>query len=314
MLRLSAIAGLHATLDQQWRSPIADTVAARWGLPAGEARFWRSSASHVFLSSLGYLRFAPHPMRQDPAGCGHVASRHTDPVPDAVAHAAAPGQVTALEAALAAAGLPVAAPVPSLTGSHTETVPTALGVMTASLHLRAPGEPIDLDDLDLPRARRWGALLARFHATAAPVELPPAALTADPALAHLPRDATRFGLTHGDFELDNIAWNGDAPTVFDFDEAGLSWFAADIAFALRDLTAGTGHPSPPHRSRYDAFLSGYRTVRPFAEEALLPLFSRRLAAQAAARVCACLDSTDLPELRQRLETFIARQTQIACGA
>jgi Ser/Thr protein kinase RdoA (MazF antagonist) len=145
----------------------------------------------------------------------------------------------------------------------------------------------------------------------APVELAQAALVADPALAHLPRGADCFGLTHGDFELDNIAWESGEPTVYDFDDAALSWFAADIAFALRDLTGGTGLPEPEHRLGYEGFLAGYREVRPFGDEELLPLFSRRLAALAARRAAAALDGPEPASLRERVEGFIARQLEIA---
>jgi Ser/Thr protein kinase RdoA (MazF antagonist) len=59
-------------------------------------------------------------------------------------------------------------------------------------------------------------------------------------LSRLPTDSDRFGATHGDFELDNLAWTGDRPTAFDFDEAARSWYLADIA-----LDAGTEPTDPP---------------------------------------------------------------------
>jgi hypothetical protein len=59
VLPLSEIVTLAATLDDAGRSPRADAVAAAWGLPAGAARFWRSSATHVFAVPGAYLRFVP---------------------------------------------------------------------------------------------------------------------------------------------------------------------------------------------------------------------------------------------------------------
>ncbi|GIH09685.1 hypothetical protein Rhe02_77520 [Rhizocola hellebori] len=289
MLPLSEIDALQRTVDEQWCSPVADAVAAAWALPPGAARWWRSSASHVFATSLGYLRFAPESCRS----------------------AADTRRVAGLVAAIAALGLPVAAPVACASGELAAAVPTRLGVMNAALLRRAPGAPIDSEELTPVLAGRWGATLARLHATPPPVPLAGAELVSDPALAHLPRDTGQFGLTHGDFELDNIAWEGGEPTIYDFDDAGLSWFAADIAFALRDLTGGTGRPTPEHHASYEAFLAGYREVRAFDDETLLPLFSRRLAALAARRAAAALDSPEPASLRMRLEGFIARQLEIA---
>ena len=48
-------------------------------------------------------------------------------------------------------------------------------------------------------------------------------------LSELPRDPSCYGMIHGDFELDNLAWVDDTPTSFDFDDAARSWFVADVA-------------------------------------------------------------------------------------
>jgi Ser/Thr protein kinase RdoA (MazF antagonist) len=89
------------------------------------------------------------------------------------------------------------------------------------------------------------------------------------ALGGLPRDSRVFGVVHGDFELDNLAWVGDRATAFDFDEAARGWFIADIGSALRDLGGAAFEQSTGR-----AFLAGYCAVRQIsdAEIGWLPLF------------------------------------------
>ena len=70
-------------------------------------------------------------------------------------------------------------------------------------------------------------------------------------LTQLPLEG--IGLVHGDFELDNLKWSHGIPTAFDFDEAAVSWFAADVAIAVRDIA--------DRPELLAAFLSGYRSVR-----------------------------------------------------
>lgn len=82
------------------------------------------------------------------------------------------------------------------------------------------------------------------------------------------------GICHGDFELDNIRFGPGGVTFFDADEAHRGWFAGDVALAVRDLT-GTTLDSRERPGLLAAFLTGYRSRRPFtaAEEASLPLHS-----------------------------------------
>lgn len=93
-----------------------------------------------------------------------------------------------------------------------------------------------------------------------------------------------------DFELDNLAWAGDRPIAYDFDEAAVSWFAADIAYALRDLADPTGHPADEYRARFDAFIAGYRSLRPLDDQDIgrLPLFAGLHAAASMVRTTRAL--------------------------
>jgi Ser/Thr protein kinase RdoA (MazF antagonist) len=211
--------------------------------------------------------------------------------------------------------------------------------------LAAPGEQIEVDALTTERAVAWGVALARLHrgggdpGASLPGPFPELPLVAevfqdDPALVAaadriarrldaLPRDPDRFGTVHGDFELDNLGWDGDTAVAYDFDEAAGSWFVADIAYAVRELA-----PVPactPGRGGADlfaAFLTGYRQVGPLPESDLgqLPLFTAAHAACSAVRARRALDPGRpddppwLSQLRQKLRDHIGRQRDIAVNA
>lgn len=308
MMPLTEIDRLKRTVTSAWESPVADQVAAAWGYPAGTAKWWRSSASHVFVLP-------------DPRG-----KRYLRFVPDAYRSAGAVEPVSVLMHRLAADGAPVVSPVPTETGSLTATVPTALGTMHAMVVEAAAGHEFDAEDLTDDLAREWGRALALVHDAAAgiDVDLPdafaelteiPVRFAKDPALvkaaarladrlARLPRDRSRFGVVHGDFELDNLAWDAGRATAFDFDEAAQSWYAADIAYALRDLTGPDGEPDPARRHLVHAFLAGYRGMRALDDSDLgnLRLFAGAHAACSAVRIARALDSSgaDEPEWRAEL--------------
>lgn len=64
-----------------------------------------------------------------------------------------------------------------------------------------------------------------------------------------------YGVIHNDLTLDNIHLHGDSITVFDFDSAAESWRAAEPWGVLRAA-----------EDRFQAWLEGYRAVRPFSED------------------------------------------------
>jgi Ser/Thr protein kinase RdoA (MazF antagonist) len=313
MMPVSQLLAVARTLDGERGSPVADAAAAAWGHRPGLARFWRSSASHVFTvpgtdgAGRAYLRFVPAWWRR----------------PEQVA------AVVGLLSRLAGAGAAVVRPVPSAAGRLAETVDTPLGPVHAMVLAAAPGECVEVEELTADRALSWGAALARLHRDCADhgadaplpeafAELDRAAdlLGADPTLVHaidtltarlraLPRDPASYGLVHGDFELDNLAWVGASSTAYDFDEAARSWFAADIAFAVRDLADGS-----PLLAQ---FLAGYRDVRPLTGTELgrLPLFAAAHAASWLVRVPAVLDTAagpGDPAWLTRLRTTLAEHS------
>ena len=279
MLRLSEIRRLKDSVDVEWRSAIADRVAANWGIAPGSARWWRSSATHVFVvpgSPRRYLRFVP--ARSEAS----ARLRRGAPRPATVPRGA---------------GLVIARPLPNDAGDRVATVGTALGPMTAVLVEEAPGDSLHVDALSSEDARRWGASLALFHAHAPATD--DASITValtgsdDPELAEplrrlqaalddLDPASHRDVTVHGDFELDNIRFTDDGVAVFDFDETRYGSVADDIAMATRELRGENDAPTRP--DLYAAFLAGYRSAAGLstAEEAAVPLHSLRYSARRAA--------------------------------
>jgi Ser/Thr protein kinase RdoA (MazF antagonist) len=333
---LSRIAALSATVGQDWRSPVADAVAARWALPPGAARFWRSSARHVFVvrvaDGAAYLRFVP----------SDLVSRADEEA------------VAALMQELSLRGSGCVPVVPSSSGHLVETVTTDMGEMHAVMVMAAAGEQLDDDELSTSDVRAWGSALGRVHrdGTAASttialgdgatrIEQALARVEADVALAataralrarlqRLPRNSDSYGLVHGDYELDNLAWLDGVPTAFDWDEAETSWFAADVAYAVRDLTPDGPALIDGSAPLIDDFLDGYREERPGAEidreqlalfaavnalrslDRLRPVLAEDAAAGDALAVPAPEGADPPPSLRSRLEAYADKQRRLAC--
>jgi Ser/Thr protein kinase RdoA (MazF antagonist) len=276
MLRLSEIRRLKDSVDAEWRSAIADEVVVAWGIMPGAARWWRSSATHVFVipgAPRRYLRFAPE--ESDAALRLRRGAELAATFPDVQ-------------------GLMIARPLPNESGGRVSTSDTALGSMTAALVEEAPGEALDADSLSAEHAHRWGAALAQFHANApatdasdstpdtGDAELVEPLAGLHEALDALDPASHRRVTIHGDFELDNIRFTDDAVAVFDFDEARSGWAADDIALATRALRGDEGVRA--HPELYAAFLEGYRSIAELSgeEEEAVAIHSLRYSALRAA--------------------------------
>ena len=251
------------TVDDEGSSPLALRVAHPWR--AGTARFLRSSANHVFICDAGVLRFRPD---------GLESVR----------------RIAETTNSLAGAGLSVAAPLPSADGE----LAVSTDGYAATTWAAVPGRQVGEDSLTPDLARAWGTGLARFHDDASglgpSLPVPPwLGVVADAArsldghallaeLEGLPSSNELVGVVHGDPELDNVIWSeaGD-PTFVDLDDVSRSWFAADVAFALRDFVDS---PLVEH------FVAGYREARPLTDDELawLPLFRRAHALVTLARL------------------------------
>jgi Ser/Thr protein kinase RdoA (MazF antagonist) len=259
VLPVSELVAVARTVDDDGSSPLALRVAQPWG--AGTARFLRSSANHVFVCDAGVLRFRP----DDLESVRRVADTMSR---------------------LAGAGVSVAAPLPSADGE----LAVSPNGYSATMLAGVPGRQVGEDSLTPELAFAWGTGLARLHDAASHLAAPPwldvvadatrsldgHALLAE--LEGLPSSDELVGVVHGDPELDNVIWNEAGEPIFvDLDDVSRSWFAADVAFALRDFVDS---PLVEH------FVAGYREARPLTDDELawLPLFRRAHALVTLARL------------------------------
>ena len=158
----------------------------------------------------------------------------------------------------------------------------------------------EFDELDLPRFERWGQVVGHVHRASSGLKAAgrPAwsdwiarvreLIPAGESLAHRELDAVEtglrglavnennYGFIHFDLELDNLCWENEQAGVIDFDDCGTHWYAADIAFALRDLFDNHCAQIDFKDERLLAFMRGYRTQRSLddADLSALPLFLR----------------------------------------
>lgn len=282
MMTLRLMQAVVATVDEQWESPLADALLQRWAHDGGRAKFWRASANFVFFfKSAGQdyvLRF-----------------NHADERTAAMIEAE-----VAVVNALAAQGVRVATPVPSLAGKYVESVETTYGIFHAVVFERLPGKPLDLEEITPAQVARWGQAMGELHNATAQIAnpgrltwaeqlqwveqtLPPAEKAARQTLAalqqqlhQLPMTGDTVGLIHYDFELDNLLWDGDQVGMIDFDDSAVYPFVADIALALSDLFDDSPEQVNFQNETFQSFIRGYRTARSLSEEELrlMPLFIR----------------------------------------
>ena len=79
----------------------------------------------------------------------------------------------------------------------------------------------------------------------------------------------RFGLIHADLRLANLLVEGDRLGIIDFDDCGFGWFGYDFAAAVSFF-----EHEPIITELEEAWIKGYRSVRPLSEEEakMLPTF------------------------------------------
>ncbi|TMC11555.1 MAG: hypothetical protein E6J41_05700 [Chloroflexi bacterium] len=285
----------------------AVAAAARW--TGGSPTWVRSSANHVFRLSRPdrewYLRLAPTSERRREAIEAEL---------DFVLHCAA-------------AGVAVAPPVPSARGALVEEVLSGSAGCYAVVFEALRGRQVEWDALDEPMALAWGRALARLHEaseTFSAAARPVWADEARTALASVPADeggivaelesglawlgtapAGESGLLHGDFELDNLVWDGARCQACDFDSCGYGPYALDIAIALQDVCEGRGAT----RDRcLDWFFAGYGEVRPVpaGTRALLPRLVRLLSVVKVAGLLAAYAGVDRGDAPDWLTAMRAR--------
>ena len=275
-MKLSLMKRFYDTVDEDKKSPVLDLMVLRW-FESADTRIIRASANFVAkvqTDKTYYLRF------------NHETERSFVHIQNELAYIQH----------LVSKGINANKPVQSRSGNLIEVVETELGTFHAVLFEEVKGEHIESVDLDINGYKRWGASLASIHNTSHGLELKAQtwtdqlgllenlnfdspiltneALSVKDKLSNLSRE--NYGVIVFDFEMDNIKWDGTVPGFMDFDDYSINWYAADIAYALRDLYDDQASNCNPENEQYLAFMDGYQSLRPISDEELvhIPVFVR----------------------------------------
>lgn len=254
---------------------IVRSLLDRWGYEAGSIQFIRASQNFV-------LRFrrddTPYILR-----LSHADERSLEEIQSELEFLVY----------LAEHQVHVHVPIPSQNGLKIETIVTPMGILHGVVFTFLEGEHVETPDYV-----RWGSALGEVHRLSQNYNsegkrstcfqhlegireaLPLHETEAQQELnvlenwvKGLPLGKEHFGLIHFDFELDNLFWKSDRVGIIDFDGCANYWFAADLAFALRDLFEDGVDVQNPH---FQHFLEGYRQHKEFADfwVETLPMFLR----------------------------------------
>ena len=280
MMKLSTMQAVVDTVDDQWECDLAEQLLLHWEHDPDRAKYWRASANFIFFfkksDELHVLRF------------NHVDERSATEIQselDFVNY-------------LANQGVNVARPILSKAENLVELVSTGLVNFHAVAFKALPGKQIGFDELTPEQVSSWGEALGKLHKASIGYKhsgrpswkdhlkmvsemLPNHEADAQRALNELEAQLGQlkvtdqnFGLIHFDFETDNILLDVDQIGIIDFDDCASYWFAADIAFALRDLFEDSADKVDFQNEIFLQFIEGYRKVRPIDMQELeqIPLF------------------------------------------
>lgn len=271
MMKLSLMETFFRTVDAEWSSPISDQIASRWFSSPDSVKIMRASANFVALvvdDGQHYtLRFNTEELRPIDALQSEIR----------------------LLLSLRNFNLPVQKPIKSLDENYSELITTDLGRFTAVVFEYIPGQIKELSALALQEFQSWGESLGRLHHTLEDNQFtqsithphlleqlksaqPPTAQGSEEKsvlldwMNKLEITPANYGVIHYDFELDNLIWDEtDQIHIIDFDDTAISWYAADLAFALSELWEETSDLNDP---RLQAFLTGYRSFKTLDPEML----------------------------------------------
>lgn len=265
MMNLSMMQKVVATVDSEWKSPLAEKILESWGYDEGEVYYFRASANFLFVFKREgkhyFLRFS------------HSSEKNL---------ALLEAEMEILEY-LRKQPVRVALPVKSRNEQLIETVETELGTFYAVVFEALPGKQYETEELEPGQFFTWGSALGKLHEffksmpetyrlnreswrdqlsnvqNLLPVEETAAFEELNQILnwaQSLEVTNDNFGLIHFDFELDNQRWEDDLIGILDFDDSVNHWYAADIAFALRDLFE---NEVDLDNESVQEFISGYKS-------------------------------------------------------
>ena len=188
-------------------------------------------------------------------------------------------------------GYPALKPIRNLDGEYFRNMPSPWGIWCICAFEGVPGVPLEQVEMTEEIITRYGEALGQLHHLSMQLMLPPdrpnflelmkwirdiledapyplyrECLEIRDALKEMPCHPYALGMIHGDFEMDNVFWDGEKCHVIDFDDCFVHFYSLDLLIALREL---------PEEGK-EAFLRGYRAACPEsrATEEDFPLMRR----------------------------------------
>ncbi|WP_442598703.1 phosphotransferase enzyme family protein [Neobacillus sp. D3-1R] len=265
MMNLSMMQRVVETVNEEWKSPLAEKILERWGYDEGQVFYFRASANFLFVFKREGV---------------HYFLRFSDASEKNLALLEAEMEILEY---LREQPVKVALPVKSQNDRLIETVETELGTFYAVVFEALPGKQFETEELELEQFFTWGSALGKLHEVIKMMPeqyrlkreswrdqlsfvqnlLPVEETAARDELNEILNWAERlevsddhFGLIHFDFELDNQRWKDGQIGMLDFDDCVNHWYVADIAFALRDLFEDE---VDVNNESFQAFISGYKS-------------------------------------------------------
>ncbi len=284
MMRLSLMREVFKTVNEDWDCPFASALVKTWNNDRGRVKMYRASANFICFmwdKDTEYVaRFNSSTEKKLSRLEGEIA----------------------LINYLAEKKIPVARPVPSNSNKFIEEACTEYGTFFMSVFEKVHGRQRDIRELDQNGFFVWGKALGSLHRVCRDIpkhigilrpsheglfeslarDYPSEDETELKEIEHIRRwmkgldkDKNNYGMIHYDFELDNIIWNNKTPYIIDFDDSIYSWYVADIAYALRDLT-DEGEKLNISDTRFCRFIDGYKSECDISNKELeqLPGFYR----------------------------------------
>ncbi|MFD2443044.1 phosphotransferase enzyme family protein [Bacillus sp. CGMCC 1.16607] len=195
----------------------------------------------------------------------------------------------------------VNAPIKSINGNTIEIINDTLGIFYAVVFPYFEGKLYEIEELNNNQFVLWGEALGTLHKSSKKFSsihnqegtqsikellnrldrtLPLNEVEARNEfellrdwMEHLNQTELNYGRIHYDFELDNLIWADEKIQMIDFEDGINCWYAADIAFALRDLFENEVNLS---NKSFQLFLKGYSKEMVITEQEVkeIPMFLR----------------------------------------
>lgn len=303
MMKLSSMLKVVETVDDEWRSPLVERILENWEYDKKSLYYFRSSANFIFVFKKDEERYFLRFVEKQERSIETITA-----------------EINILQY-IFNHSVEVAVPILSKNKRYIEEVETEVGTFYAVVFKGLDGRQCEIEELCAEQFLLWGRALGKLHQTLKHMPkdlyqnratwkdhlhfvrkiLPESERAAYKELERistwaneLPITSDNFGIVHYDFELDNLFINTDKVGIIDFDDCANYWYAADIAFALRDIfheKVDINHPS------YQVFLQGYTIETSIDEQVLknLPLFMRMHQLMMFTKI---LQTVDIPELEE----------------